>query len=139
MLDSYGFRANRGPPLGRLETASSYPLSSSNPGRLETAEPVIAFFFSDSPVRTGQQPIRDLFTLSLPVTTPLDFAIGQSEPSVCPGGRHELINMHVSDQWEVVFTLPRDARYAVAPGEKPLLGDPSRDPARPEAPVPLLP
>lgn len=43
-LDSDRFRANRGPPLGRLETASSYPLSSSNPGSLETAGPVIAFF-----------------------------------------------------------------------------------------------
>lgn len=62
-LDSCGFRANRGPPLGRLETVSSYPLSSSNPGRLETAGPVIAFFFSDSPMRTGYQPIRVLFTL----------------------------------------------------------------------------
>lgn len=43
-LDSYGSGANRGPPMGRLETASSYPLSSSYPGSLETAGPVIAFF-----------------------------------------------------------------------------------------------
>lgn len=63
-LDSYRFRANRGPPLGRLETASSYPLSSSNPGSLETAGPVIAifFFWGGSPMRTGHQPIRGLFT-----------------------------------------------------------------------------
>lgn len=31
--------------MGRLETVSSYPLSSSYPGSLETAGPVIAFFF----------------------------------------------------------------------------------------------
>lgn len=63
-LDSYRFRANRGPPLGRLETVSSYPLSSSKPGSLETAGPVIAFFFREGggPMRTGHQPIRGLFT-----------------------------------------------------------------------------
>lgn len=61
-LDSYRFRANGGPPLGRLETASSYPLSSSNPGSLETAGPVIAFFLRGGAMRTGHQPIRGLFT-----------------------------------------------------------------------------
>lgn len=52
---------------GALKPPSSYLLSSSNPGSLETAASVIAFFFflsffSGSPMRTGHPPIRGLFT-----------------------------------------------------------------------------
>ncbi len=39
-------RVIEGPPLERLETVPSYLFSSSNLGRLETADPVISFFFS---------------------------------------------------------------------------------------------
>lgn len=37
-----------------------------------------------------------------------------------------------------VYPSPGEARYAVAPGEKTLLEDPSLDPTRPEARVPQL-
>ncbi|KAG1930012.1 hypothetical protein F2P79_022608 [Pimephales promelas] len=64
-------------------------------------------------MRTGQQPIRVLFTL---------------QRGVSPGERRQLIIMRQSDQWARVFTLP-EWRFSIGTGQEKesVFGDSIRD------------